>query len=105
MILNIKQIEEIKDLIFKDKRCAIIKLVEYTNCCEYDARCLVEDYHFDSNFEGLLNKYWIESRENTISLSDEKIKFTNKEIRSLIKIFLPVLITLILVIILVVKYN
>ncbi len=104
MILNEKQIEEIRHLIvIGDSSVAIQKLVEYSECEEYDARCLVEDFDLNPNMEYLLNKHWIEKRTD-MSYVDEKLpKLSKKEIRSLIKIFLPTIFILFITIFLIVS--
>ncbi len=97
MILNGNQIEEIKHLILdgKDKQ-AISKLVEYSGCAEYDARCLVEDYNANENFELLLDKHWIEKRESTGEMNLETPKLSRKEVFSLMRIFLPAILIMLI---------
>ncbi len=92
MILNEKQIEEIKALIISgESSVAADKLVEYTNCERVDAVYLVEEYDLNSDFEFLLNKHWIEKREDMSNVDMKSPKLSKKEVRSLIKIFLPTL--------------
>lgn len=105
MILNQDQIEEVKTLILKnDSNAAVELLVKYTNCDEYDAKCVVEDYDIEKDFEVLLDRYWIEKREDISNVDMAAPKLSGKEIRSLIKIFLPVVIVIILTLFLIIKF-
>ncbi|MFV0423967.1 MAG: hypothetical protein ACK5K7_00120 [Bacilli bacterium] len=105
MILTAEQIEEIKNLIIKNEKAAVIRLVELTGCDEYDAKCLVEDYDYETDFELLLDKYWIERRENISDLDLETPKLSKKEFLSLTRIFLPSFIVIVIAIILIIKFR
>lgn len=99
MILTGDQIEEIKGLILNDEDDKAIKtLVEYTGCDKYDAKCLVEDYSVNENFELLLDKHWIEKRDDISVASLASPKLSRKEKFSLLRIFLPTLLVILITI-------
>lgn len=102
MILNAQQIEEIKNLILKKQDdLAVEKLVEYSGCNRVDAQYVVEEFSGDNDFEELLDKHWIESRDDIDVNSLEEIKLSRKEKMSLVKIFSPIILVIILAIILI----
>ncbi len=104
-MLNEAQIEEIKYLITSKKESeAIEMLVRLTNCDEVDAKNLVYEYDYQQDFELLLDKHWIEKRDFSAETTFEDVKLTKKEKLNLARIFLPVFVMFILVIILIIFY-
>lgn len=81
-----------------DSDKAVEILVEKTSCNREDAINFVDELTIGGNFEELLNKHWIEDYSKVKNTNFEKTKLTGREIRSLLKIFVPLFIVIIILI-------
>lgn len=97
-MLTQKQIEDVKYLITSNNGAEAVKmLVDLTGCDIADAENLVFEYDYESDFELLLDKHWIESGVTHEDDGEQKIRLTRKEKISLVKIFGPTIVILIIV--------
>ncbi len=83
---------------------AIELLVEKTSCNHKDAMYFVDELSAGGNFEELLSKYWIEDYSKSKVIQEGDFNLSKKEILSILKIFVPVFVVIIIFIVLLIVY-
>ncbi len=78
-------------------------LVEKTGCNIDDANNFVDDLASGGDFEELLSKHWIEDYSSVV-VNNQKIPFTKQEKRAMFKMFVPVGLTFVILIVLLILF-
>ncbi len=89
-MLTQADIDEINYLVISgESDKAVEMLITITGCTKSDALNFVDELAIGGNFEELLNKHWIEDYSKRKINIESNIKFSSEEKRALLKIFLP----------------